>query len=417
MYGGRSDPAKPSYRPAVERLLPEALEFLRRLVEINSFTGNVDGVRANARVVAEQFAPLGFVAEHVAAVDPQFGDHLFLTRAGTGSSSLLLVTHLDTVYPEAEEIANDFHWSEEGDRIYGPGVNDNKGGTAMIWLVLMALRESAPEIFERTNWLIAANAAEEELPKDFPEACRVRIPAECKAALVFEACGGMGKGLTLVRCRKGSANFKVKVSGRGAHAGSRHHEGANAIVEMAEKVKRIAALTDYARDLTANVGSISGGGPSNRVPHEVECAVNIRAFEKDVLQGTVEAMFALQNEPPVVRAESDGFACRTEVELLSRNPAWPQNPDTDKLIEIWKRAAADLGAELLVEPRGGLSDGNYVSQFLPTLDGLGPFGLNGHASERSADGSKVPEFVITKSFVEIGAITASAIQRLCADED
>lgn len=417
MHGGRSDPARTSPRPAVERLLPEALEFLRRLVKINSFTGNVDGVRANARLVAEQFAPLGFVAEHVAAADPQFGDHLFLTRAGTGRNGLLLVTHLDTVYPETEEIANGFRWSVEGDRIFGPGVNDNKGGTAMIWLVLMALRESAPEVFERTHWLIAANAAEEELPKDFPEACRARIPAGCKAALVFEACGGLGKGLTLVRCRKGSANFRVTVSGRGAHAGSRHHEGANAIVEMAEKVKRIAAITDYARDLTANVGAIYGGGPSNRVPHEVECSVNIRAFETEVLQSAVDAMYALPDEPPVVRAQSDGFACRTEVELLSRNPAWPQNEGTDRLIEIWMRAAAGLGSELLVEPRGGLSDGNYVSQFLPTLDGLGPFGLNGHASERSADGSKVPEFVIPQSFVEMGATTVRAIQELCADEN
>ncbi len=118
------------------------------------------------------------------------------------------------------------------------------------------------------------------------------------------------------------------------------------------------------------------------------------------------------NEPASVRAVSDGFPCRVGVELLSRNPPWPQNPQTDALIDSWMRAADRLGFALLAEPRGGLSDGNYLSKFLPTLDGLGPFGLNGHASERNADGSKLPEFVVPSSFLEMGAITVAAIREL-----
>jgi hypothetical protein len=70
----------------------------------------------------------------------------------------------------------------------------------------------------------------------------------------------------------------------------------------------------------------------------------------------------------------------------------------------WSVAAGRTG--------GGLSDGNYLSQFLPTLDGLGPFGLRGHSSERSVDGSKVPEFLITSSFREMGAINITAIRDL-----
>jgi glutamate carboxypeptidase len=97
---------------------------------------------------------------------------------------------------------------------------------------------------------------------------------------------------------------------------------------------------------------------------------------------------------------------------LSRNPAWPPNAATDALITLWQDAAKRFGIPLLVEPRGGLSDGNYLSRFLPVLDGLGPFGLNGHASERSADGSKVPEFVLLPSFVEMGLVNATAIAGL-----
>jgi glutamate carboxypeptidase len=70
--------------------------------------------------------------------------------------------------------------------------------------------------------------------------------------------------------------------------------------------------------------------------------------------------------------------------------------------------------DLLVEPRGGLSDGNYLAQFLPVLDGLGPFGLNGHVSERSADGTKEPESVRPESFVPMGAVTVTALRGLLA---
>lgn len=143
-------------------------------------------------------------------------------------------------------------------------------------------------------------------------------------------------------------------------------------MEMARLVEHMAEMTDYSRDLTVNVGSIAGGGPSNRVPHQAECTVNIRAFDESVLQSAIDAIFSLRDGPAAVRAESDGFSCRIGVELLSRNPSCRQNPETDALIEVWMRSAKRIGRSLLVESRGGLSDGNYLSQFLPSLDGLGP---------------------------------------------
>lgn len=401
-----------SPRALLELLLPGAVAFLRRQVETNSFTANPQGVRRNAEIVAEGFHELGFAAALCPAEDPRYGPHLFLDRPGRTESSVLLVTHLDTVFSPEEEQRNAFRWTEDGDRIFGPGVIDNKGGTAMIWLVLSALREWDPGLFDDTHWIIGANALEEVLSEDFPARCAERIPPQCRAALVFEASVGLEPGLALVQCRKGSANFRVSASGRGAHAGSRHQDGANAVVELAGVVGRIAALTDPARGLTANVGSISGGGPSNRVPHDAECFVNIRAFAESVLQDAIDAMFGLENEPPIVRAASDGFPCEVRVELLGRNPAWPPNPQTETLAALWIDAAREAGIALRAEPRGGLSDGNFLSRFLPVLDGLGPWGGHGHASERSADGSKLPEFVFVPSFREMAEVNVRAIRRL-----
>src|SRR2546422_4477463 len=120
--------------------LPAALEFLRQMVGINSFTANREGVNRLGRFTAECFAPLGFSAEFVPSTNPEFGDHLVLTRRGRSAKSIAMVSHLDTVFPPEEEARNNFHWQPQGERIYGPGPQGIKGGAARMWLFLKALR-------------------------------------------------------------------------------------------------------------------------------------------------------------------------------------------------------------------------------------------------------------------------------------
>ena len=82
----------------------------------------------------------------------------------------------------------------------------------------------------------------------------------------------------MVVARKGRGTWRVTVSGRAAHAGGKHEHGANAIVQLGRTVQRVAALTDYARDLTVNVGTIGGGTVLNRVPHEAVAEGEFRTF-------------------------------------------------------------------------------------------------------------------------------------------
>src|SRR5438477_11858380 len=120
----------------LQQQLPAALEILQRMVGMNSFTGNPEGVNRLGRYTADCFAELGFTAEFVASANPSWGDHLVLTRRGHSPRSIALVSHLDTVFPPEEEVRNNFQWQPEGDRIYGPGTHDIKGGTIMMWLML-----------------------------------------------------------------------------------------------------------------------------------------------------------------------------------------------------------------------------------------------------------------------------------------
>src|SRR5438477_4224715 len=154
---------------------PAALEWLQRMVAINSFTANREGVNRLGRLTAECFAPLGFRAEFVPSVNPNYGDHLVLERLGRSARAIALVSHLDTVFPPEEEARNNFHWLAEGTRIYGPGTHDIKGGTVMMWLVLRALQAHRPSVFEEITWKLLWNSSEETLSQDFGEVCRSRF--------------------------------------------------------------------------------------------------------------------------------------------------------------------------------------------------------------------------------------------------
>jgi glutamate carboxypeptidase len=395
----------------LESELPAALELLRQMVGINSFTLNPAGVNQLARFTAESFAPLGFTAEHVASTNPQFGQHLVLTRRGKGTKSIAMISHLDTVFPAEEEARNKFHWSVEGDRIFGPGTHDIKGGTVMIWLVLKALQTHAPTVFEDITWKLFLNSSEEMFSPDFGVVCCERFEKNTLAALVFEAEGRLGKDILLVTARKGRATWRVTVSGRGSHAGGKHSHGANAVVQLGHLLPRLAALTDYSRNLTVNVGTISGGTVLNRVPHEAVAEGELRAFEADAYNQGKAALLALAG-PGEVASPADGFRCEVKVEILTESRPWPRNDATDRLCEFWIQAGKELSLSVSGYERGGLSDGNQIWDIVPTLDGLGPWGDGDHCSERSADGSKLPEFVEISGIVPKAALNVVAITKL-----
>jgi glutamate carboxypeptidase len=389
--------------------MPETLEFLRGMVSINSFTANVAGVNAVAKLIEDSFASMGFAATRVPGA-PGRGEHLFLKSAMRGDRpTLALISHLDTVFPKAEELRNRFEWRQEGTRIYGPGTNDIKGGTALIHLMFSAMREAVPDLYASVNWIIALNSCEEVDSADFGSACEKELPPDTTACLIFEADGGEGDRFSVVTARKGRATFTVRVEGHGAHAGGAHASGANAIVQLAEVVTRLAALTDYTAEVTVNVGTISGGTVNNRVPHEASATLEMRAFDREAYERTKAAILGVAGQGT---PNSIGYACRTFITLEDETSPWPQNLRTDRLMEFWRAAGEELGLRVAREARGGLSDGNVLWEKFPTLDGLGPRGENSHCSEQSEDGTKEQEWVEASSFVPKAILNARAIELL-----
>ncbi len=405
-------------RGYLENKLPAYLDLLAQMVSINSFTANPQGVNQLGQLTFQLFESLGFQAEFIQSANSNYGKHLFLTRPGSRSLQerrmIALVSHLDTVFPPEEEKQNRFSWRIESSRIYGPGTLDIKGGTIVAWMVLEAMERFYNKTFESLDWLVAFDASEETLSHDFSDQLYQRLKPDPMACLIFEGGYTAGDDYPLVIARKGRATFRIKVEGRAAHAGNRHAQGANAIVQLAKTVQSVADMTDYNLQLTFNVGTIRGGSVVNRVPHFAEAEVEMRAFSPQVFQSGVECISVLDGAAQV--SSSDGYPCKVSIQLLDQTAPWPHNPGTEWLFSLWQEAGRDLNLSVIPEERSGLSDGNFLWMRYPTLDGLGPVGDNAHCSERNDDGSKDQEYALETSFVPKAMMSLIAIERMVSQK-
>lgn len=387
---------------------PEAKAFLKDLVEENSFTLNPDGVRKNSETIIRQFASFNFSTRVLPSTLDGAGEHLILDSGGEGVP-VLLVSHLDTVYPPEEQAAAYLGWDDLNDRIEGPGTYDIKGGTVAMWLMLRCLHQHRPDLFARHRWILAWNAAEERLCEDFSSAVLALLPSEPLACLVFEGDNRSQDGHEVLCGRSGIARFRLCVHGKSAHSGNSHSAGVNAIVRIAELVGRIAGLTDYERFTTVNVGVIRGGLTTNRVPDRAEILFEVRYRDRAHFEEIQSTLHALQHV-----GSTDHPGASVVLETLQEIPAWVESPGTLALARFWQDAGQICGHPVTLGIRSGLSDANFFSPHVRTLDGLGPRGGNSHSVVNEGGRPRITEFVDQNSFLTKSLINALGLANLLA---
>ena len=240
--------------------LDHAIAQLSHWVGLESPTRHVPGVNAMMDLVVQEADAAGIASERLPGRDG-LGDMIIL-RAGPARAepSILLMSHLDTVHPVGTR-NRDLRVRVEGDRLYGPGIYDMKGGA---WLALQAFKQ-----------VVAANTAQrplvflftpdEEIGSPISRPVIEDLSRQAAYALVTEPARDGGKCVT---GRKGVGRFDIKIEGRPAHSGSRHADGRSAIREAARLILAIEAMTDYTRGVTTTVGMMEGGTAANVIPQK-----------------------------------------------------------------------------------------------------------------------------------------------------
>lgn len=358
------------------------------LVAVESPTSDPAGVNRAMDLVVGEASAAGVAAERVPGRDG-LGDSLVL-RAGpvSGDPGILVLSHLDTVHPLGT-LARDLPVRQEGDRLYGPGIYDMKGGAYLALRAFLAVAKSGAAPRPMTFLF----TPDEEIGSPSTRGIIEDLGRRASAVLVTEPARDGGKCVT---SRKGVGRFVVEVEGRPAHSGSRHLDGRSAIREAAMHITSIEGLTDYDRGVTTSVGTISGGTADNVIPQHCRFSVDLRVVTAADGEALEEKLLGLQPRGPDIRVRVTGGMNR---------PPYERTEAIAALYEQARAIAAGIGFDLQETVRtGGGSDGNFTAGLgIPTLDGLGVDGDGAHT---------LAEHALVSSFVPRARLMASLLQDL-----
>ena len=298
------------------------------------------------------------------------GDHIRVEwppRMNRGRGQILVLGHLDTVYPSGTIAQVPFRVSRG--RAWGPGTFDMKGGLVIALFAVDALAAagSMPE-----KQIVFLWTSDEEIGSGTSRTVIEREARRSDAVLVLEpALGPEGR---LKTGRKGVGEIELIATGRAAHAGLNPEDGVNAIEEIALQIARIAEWNKPRQGITVNAGVIEGGSRTNVIPDRARALIDVRASRP-------VDMRALERKFRAVRPILKG--AKLEVRGGFNRP--PMERKTSVALYEKARALSEgMGIELGAAFVGGGSDGNFTAALgVPTLDGLGAIGEGAHSSREN----------------------------------
>ena len=341
---------------------------IRALVECESPSDQPDSVNRFTALFADTVQDIGRVRTVPAGAH---GKHLrceFRLPGSNKQGQILALGHSDTVWPVGTLKTMPFRQARG--RLWGPGVLDMKSGLVFFAFAMRILREL--EVPVRRKVVLQVNS-DEEIGSPSSREYTEQAARESIAVLVLEP--GTGLEGKLKTARKGVGDYRITVRGRAAHAGLDFEKGANAVVEMARQLDRIAGFTQLNRGVTVSPGVIHGGTRSNVVPAECHVEVDVRA-PKAADQRYLERQFA--------SLKPFDKRCTIQISGGLNRPPMERSTGTRRLFQTARKLAAELGVNLEESASGGGSDGNFTAALgIPTLDGLGPVGEGAHATHES----------------------------------
>ena len=348
---------------------PAVVKTLERLVNIETGTGNAEGLAAMADLLEAELKALGAEVTRHAAAAPAIGDNLVARLKGKGQRKLMLMAHVDTVYVKGTLAKAPFRI--DGARAFGPGIADAKGGVAVILHTLQLLKARGFDEFGAITVLF--NTDEERGSVGSRELIRTLARGQ-DTVLSFEP--NIALREMLILGTSGTAGVEERIKGRASHAGVAPELGVNALTEAADLILRTQHLDDAKAGLRFNWTIGRAGGVGNIIPDEAVLNADVRyakPADLDALMTRLQEALAKKRLPEA----------QIEVNLRRGMPAFNAGVEgrklVDKAIAIYKEAGGDLA---ILERTGGGTDAAWASQDgTPVIEGLGLPGFGYHSNQ------------------------------------
>ena len=348
---------------------PAVIKTLERLVNIETGTGNAAGLAALGLVLQNELTSLGFEVTRYAAVGNVVGENLVGRLVGGGGKRLLLMAHMDTVYVKGTLDRAPFR--VEGNRAFGPGIADDKGGIAVI---LHSLRMLKAQGFHDFGAITVMFNTDEEKGSFGSRDLIQTLAKEHDYVLSFEPTLAQKENLT--RGTSGIAYVEATLKGKASHAGAAPEEGVNALVEAADLVLRTQDIDNKASGLRFNWTIAKAGGVSNIIPDEATLNADVRYARNEDFDA---AMKLLQERAAKKRLPD----ADVQVRVVRGRPAFNAGGEgrklVDKAIAIYREAGAEL---TVIERTGGGTDASYAAlSGKPVIESMGLPGFGYHSNQ------------------------------------
>ncbi len=383
---------------AVDAKNADALALLERVVNINSGTQNLAGVREVGTVFRAELDALGFKTQWIDGASWRRAGHLVADHPGNGPR-ILLIGHLDTVFEPDSPFQKFERLGATSAR--GPGVIDMKGGDVIIVHALKAL--DAAGILKSLNVIVVMTGDEEAPGRPYSRAREALVAAAKGAAAAIGFEDGAGDPRTAVTARRGTTSWELRVKGTPAHSSQifRPGIGPGAIFEAARILTGFHTRLAGEEHLTLNPGVILGGtsvefdaaqsrgaafGKTNVVAETALVTGDLRTLSSDQLARARKTMEGIVVSPqPTTHSTltfDDGY------------PPLAPTAGNARLLSLYDRASQDLGfgPVAAVSPdKAGAADVSFVAGDVPMiLDGVGLMGHDDHTPGETADLRTLP---------------------------
>ena len=371
---------------SIEAKHDKMVRFLETLVNIDSGNDCPEGVAKVARIVGDKLREMQFDVEYLEY--PGACTHLLARKKGTGDKEVMIIGHMDTLFPIGTATARPF--TIKDDKAYGPGVLDMKGGITIALFALEALYESGWH--DKNVTVFFAGDEEFAHPKTNAPELFEKYARGKDAVFNMETASA---GQAVLVGRKGNIHPELIVKGISAHAGADLDKGASAIVELAHKIIAVNNLTDFSRGLTFNCGVIKGGTVANAVADYASVVIDMRYLTVADGEYGIESLrkIAAQSVVPGTTTEVANLRERfTPMEVTEGNL---------KLYEIVREQGRKLGLDIEKKVGGGASDAGWtVRAGAPSICSMGARGALNH-SER--------EYIFLAGLVERAKLLALSV--------
>jgi glutamate carboxypeptidase len=390
--------------PVLERVRAERapyLESLRELVSIESGSNDFDGLTQMADVIARRLRALGGDVELVDPADvyrmedtpAQIGKTVVGRFHGNGSRRILLLAHMDTVYPRGMLAQQPFRI--DGDRAYGLGIADDKHGVALILHTLSVLRALN---FRDYGLITVAINADEEVSSPGSRTLITRLGREHDVTLSFEG-GGLDDRLGLTTAGIGAV--VLTVTGRASHAGAAPESGRNALYELAHQVLQMRDLSDPSTGRKLNWTVASAGSVRNVIPARAQATADVRVLRVADYAGI---------EQEVRERITRHLIPDTSVEVAfeRRRPPLEVTPAARQLAAHAQLIYGELGRRLRVsdETPGGGTDAAFAAleTQAPVVEGFGLPGFGAHSNDAEYVDLRAVEprlYLVTRTLMDL----------------